>query len=196
LRIDCARFLPLIPRLPCEPSDFLFHKIYPQKGAVIMPSFDIVSEFDKVEVRNAVDQAQKEVATRYDFKGTDARLELVEDTVTLHGDSPFQIEQIKEILFNKLAKRGVDIRCLDEKELEKVSGNKVKLSITFQEGLETDLAKKIVKVIKEAKLKVQASIQGDSVRVTGAKRDELQSCMALIKAEIVEFPLQFNNFRD
>ncbi|MBY0346158.1 MAG: YajQ family cyclic di-GMP-binding protein [Neisseriaceae bacterium] len=161
-----------------------------------MPSFDIISEFDKVEVRNAIDQAQKEVTTRYDFKGTDARLELIEDVATLHGDSPFQIEQIKEILFNKLAKRGVDIRCLDEKELEKVSGNKVKLSITFQEGLETDLAKKIVKIIKEAKLKVQASIQGDSVRVTGAKRDDLQNCMALIKTEIVEFPLQFNNFRD
>jgi uncharacterized protein YajQ (UPF0234 family) len=161
-----------------------------------MPSFDVVSELDKVELRHASDQSIKEIGTRYDFKGTSAELTLLDNVLTLTGDSPFQIDQIKEIVMNKLAKRGVDIRCIDEKTLEKISGNKVKQTLTLKEGIETELAKKIVKLVKENKIKVQASIQGESVRISGAKRDDLQACMQLIKTTIVDFPLQFNNFRD
>ena len=161
-----------------------------------MPSFDIVSEVNKVEVRNAVDQANKEVSTRYDFKGSDARIEVADKVLTLFADAEFQLEQVKDILINKLSKRGVDIRCLDYAKLEPVSGNKVKQAITVREGVETDLAKKIVKLIKDSKLKVQASIQGEAVRVSGAKRDVLQECIALMRKEITDMPLQFNNFRD
>lgn len=161
-----------------------------------MPSFDIVSEVNKVEVRNAVDQANKEVSTRYDFKGSDARIEVADKVLTLFADAEFQLEQVKDILINKLSKRGVDIRCLDYAKLEPVSGNKVKQAITVREGVETDLAKKIVRLIKDSKLKVQASIQGEAVRVSGAKRDVLQECIALMRKEITDFPLQFNNFRD
>ncbi|HJV06025.1 MAG TPA: YajQ family cyclic di-GMP-binding protein [Chromobacteriaceae bacterium] len=161
-----------------------------------MPSFDIVSEVNKVEVRNAMDQANKEVSTRYDFKGSDARIEVADKVLTLFADAEFQLEQVKDILINKLSKRGVDIRCLDYAKLEPVSGNKVKQAITVREGVETDLAKKIVRLIKDSKLKVQASIQGEAVRVSGAKRDVLQECIALMRKEITDFPLQFNNFRD
>lgn len=166
-----------------------------------MPSFDIVSEVDKVEVRNAIDQANKEVSTRYDFKGSDARIEHSDKTLTLYADAEFQLDQVNDILVNKLAKRNVDVRCMDYGKLEKVSGNKVKKSVTIKEGLEGDLAKKIVKLIKDSKLKVQASIQGESVRVSGAKRDMLQEVIALLRKEIASdmengFPLQFNNFRD
>ncbi|WP_293765867.1 YajQ family cyclic di-GMP-binding protein [uncultured Aquitalea sp.] len=166
-----------------------------------MPSFDIVSEVNKVEVRNAVDQSNKEVSTRYDFKGSDARIEQGEKDITLYADAEFQLDQVNEILVNKLSKRGVDVRCMDYGKLEKVSGNKVKKVLTVKEGLESDLAKKIVKLIKDSKLKVQASIQGDAVRVSGAKRDLLQECIALMRKEIADdkengFPLQFNNFRD
>ncbi len=166
-----------------------------------MPSFDIVSEVDKNEVRNAVDQSNKEVATRYDFKGSDARIESGDKTLTLFADSEFQLDQVNDILTTKLAKRGVDVRCMEYGKLEKVSGNKVKKVLTVKEGLETDLAKKIVKIIKDSKLKVQASIQGEAVRVSGAKRDILQEVIALMRKEIAGdmengFPLQFNNFRD
>ena len=161
-----------------------------------MPSFDIVSEVNVVEVRNAVDQANKEVSTRYDFKGSDARIESAEKVLTLFADAEFQLDQVKDILLGKLAKRGVDVRCLDQGKIEKVSGNKIKQAITVKEGIEGDLAKKIVRLIKDSKLKVQASIQGDAVRVSGAKRDILQDVIALMRKEITDFPLQFNNFRD
>lgn len=161
-----------------------------------MPSFDIVSEVNQVEVRNAVDQANKEVSTRYDFKGSDARIEISEKVLTLFADAEFQLDQVKDILLGKLAKRSVDVRCLDHGKLEKVSGNKVKQAITVRVGIETEQAKKIVRVIKDAKLKVQASIQGEAVRVSGAKRDILQDCIALVRKEVDDIPLQFNNFRD
>lgn len=161
-----------------------------------MPSFDIVSETDKVEVKNAVEQANKEVSTRYDFKGTDARIEQADKVLTLFADAEFQLDQVKEILLNKLAKRSVDVRCLDYGKLEKVSGNKIKQAVTVREGIETELAKKLVKLIKDSKLKVQASIQGEAVRVSGAKRDVLQEVIALMRKEVTDFPLQFNNFRD
>jgi uncharacterized protein YajQ (UPF0234 family) len=161
-----------------------------------MPSFDIVSETDKVEVKNAVEQANKEVSTRYDFKGSDARIEQADKVLTLFADAEFQLDQVKDILVGKLSKRGVDVRCLDEGKLEKVSGNKVKQAITVREGIETELAKKLVRLIKDSKLKVQASIQGEAVRVSGAKRDVLQEVIALMRKEITDFPLQFNNFRD
>lgn len=161
-----------------------------------MPSFDTVSEVDTVEVRNAVDQTSKEVATRYDFKGTSARLELSEKVITLFGDADFQLQQIMDILLGKLAKRGIDVRCLEYGDVQQVGGNKAKQTVTVKEGIETELAKKIVKLIKDAKLKVQASIQGEAVRVTGAKRDDLQAVMQLLRKEITDFPLQYNNFRD
>ena len=161
-----------------------------------MPSFDIVSEVNQVEVRNAVDQANKEVSTRYDFKGSDARIESAEKVLTIYADAEFQLDQVKDILLGKLAKRAVDVRCLEHGKLEKVSGNKVKQAITVREGIETELSKKIVRLIKDSKLKLQASIQGEAVRVSGAKRDILQECIALVRKEITDFPLQFNNFRD
>ncbi len=161
-----------------------------------MPSFDIVSEVNEVEIRNAVEQTNKEVSTRFDFKGTDARIEQTGKVLTVFADNDFQLEQVKEILINKMAKRGVDVRCLDEEKLEKVSGNKVKQVVTVKTGIETELAKKIVRIIKDSKLKVQASIQGDEVRVSGAKRDLLQEAIALVRKSIDEFPLQFQNCRD
>jgi cyclic-di-GMP-binding protein len=161
-----------------------------------MPSFDIVSEVDKQEVRNAVDQVNKEVSTRFDFKGSDARVEQAEYVLTVYADTEFQLDQVQDILSQKLAKRSVDVKCLDVGSVEKVSGNKVKRSVTVKTGVESDLAKKIVKCIKDSKLKVQASIQGDSVRVSGAKRDVLQETIALVRKSISDFPLQFQNFRD
>lgn len=161
-----------------------------------MPSFDIVSEVDKQEVRNAVDQVNKEVSTRFDFKGSDARVEQAEYVLTVYADTEFQLDQVQDILAQKLAKRGVDVKCLDIGSVEKVSGNKVKRSVTVKTGVETELAKKIVKCVKDSKLKVQASIQGDSVRVSGAKRDILQETIALVRKTITDFPLQFQNFRD
>lgn len=161
-----------------------------------MPTFDIVSEVNEVEVKNAVEQANKEVGTRFDFKGSDAHIEQVEKVLIIHADNEFQLEQVKEILLGKLTKRGVDVRCLEEGKLEKVSGNKVKQTTTVKVGVETELAKKIVKAVKDSKIKVQASIQGDAVRVSGAKRDLLQDTIAMVKKTITEFPLQFQNFRD
>ena len=161
-----------------------------------MPSFDIVSEVNQVEVRNAVDQTNKEVSTRFDFKGSDARVEPAEGTLTLYADDDFKLSQVTDILTAKLTKRGVDIRALKHGDVQKVSGNKVKQIITVRVGIEQELSKKIVKLIKDSKMKVQASIQGDAVRVSGAKRDILQEAIALVKKSITDFPVQFNNFRD
>ena len=161
-----------------------------------MPSFDIVSEVNQVEVRNAVDQTNKEVSTRFDFKGSDARVETAEGALTLYADDDFKLSQVTDILTAKLTKRGVDIRALKHGDVQKVSGNKVKQVITVRVGIEQELSKKIVKLIKDSKMKVQASIQGDAVRVSGAKRDILQEAIALVKKSITDFPVQFNNFRD
>lgn len=161
-----------------------------------MPSFDVVSEVNKVELTNAVDQANKEISNRFDFKGSDARVELKELDLTLYADNDFQLGQVKDVLVGKLSKRGVDTRSLGEGKTEKVSGNKMKESIKVKNGIEQDQGKKIVKLIKDSKLKVQASIQGEAVRVTGAKRDDLQNVIALLKKDVEELPLQFINFRD
>ena len=161
-----------------------------------MPSFDIISQVNQVEVRNALDQANKELATRFDFKGSDARAELADKALTLYADDDFKLKQVTDIVTGKLTKRGVDIRALKYGSVEKVSGNKVKQVVTIRVGVEQELAKKIVKLVKDSKTKVQASIQGDTVRVSGAKRDDLQAAIALVKKSITDFPLQYDNFRD
>lgn len=161
-----------------------------------MPSFDTVCEPNMVEVRNAVDNAAKEIATRFDFKGTSAAIELSEKEITLFGDADFQLNQVHDILVGKLAKRNVDVRFLDKGEVMKVGGDKVKQPIKVRSGIESDVAKKIQKLLKDSKLKVQAQIQGDAVRVQSAKRDELQAAIALIRKEVTDVPLTFNNFRD
>ena len=161
-----------------------------------MPSFDAVCEVNLVELKNAVDQASKEIGTRFDFKGSDARIELKEKLLTLFADNDFQLDQVFDVLANKLSKRNVDARFLDREKIQKISGDKLKQEIKVKSGIDSDLAKKMVRVIKDSKIKVQASIQGDTVRVTGAKRDDLQSTMALVRKEITELPIEFNNFRD
>lgn len=163
-----------------------------------MPSFDIVSEVNQVEIHNAVDQANKEITNRFDFKGSDARVEQSEKekTLTLFADDEFKLTQVRDVLTGKLAKRGIDVRCLEPKEIEKVSGNKVKQVVAVRQGVEQELGKKIIKLVKDSKLKVQASIQGDAVRVSGAKKDLLQEAIALVRKSITDFPLQFKNFRD
>lgn len=163
-----------------------------------MPSFDTVLEADFVEVKNAVDQVSREIGTRFDFKGTGAAIELKEKEkeIVLHGDAEFQLQQIDDVLRGKLTKRGVDARFLDVGKVEKVGGDKVKQVVKVRNGIESDQAKKIQKAIKDSKLKVQASIQGDAVRVNGAKRDDLQAAMALLRKEISDLPISFNNFRD
>lgn len=161
-----------------------------------MPSFDILSEVDQVELRNAVDQANKEVTNRFDFKGSDARVEIGNKLLTLYADDDFKLDQVYDILTLKLGKRGIDVRCLEKGKADKVSGNKVKQEIKVKVGVEGDLAKKIVRHLKDSKLKVQASIQGDVVRVSGPKRDFLQEAIALVKKSVTDFPLQFGNFRD
>ncbi|MHC5226239.1 YajQ family cyclic di-GMP-binding protein [Ignatzschineria sp. LJL83] len=162
-----------------------------------MPSFDIVMEPDMVEVRNAVDQSIKEIDTRFDFKGTGAKCELVDKSIVLHADSDFQLEQVQSVVTSKLARRNVDVRFLDlTAKPEKVGGNLLKQTIAIKVGLETDQAKKIVKTIKDEKMKVQASIQGDSVRVSGKKRDDLQDAIAILRDKVKDLPLTFNNFRD
>jgi uncharacterized protein YajQ (UPF0234 family) len=161
-----------------------------------MPSFDILSEVDLVALRNAVDVANRKIGNRYDFKGTDARVEQNDKLLTLYGDSDFQLGQMKDIFLPEMTAKKVDVRCLDYGDLQKISGNKVKQEVRVQVGIEQELAKKIVKLLKDAKLKVQASIQGDSVRVSGAKRDVLQEAIALVKKSVTDFPLQYGNFRD
>ena len=161
-----------------------------------MPSFDIISEVNQVEVRNALDQANKDLSTRFDFKGSDARVELADKTLTLFADDDFKLRQVTDIVTGKLTRRGVDIRALKYGTVEKVSGNKVKQVVTIRVGVEQELAKKIVKLVKDSKTKVQASIQGDAVRISGAKRDDLQATITLVKKSITDFPLQYDNFRD
>jgi uncharacterized protein YajQ (UPF0234 family) len=164
-----------------------------------MPSFDISSEVDMVALRNAVDITARNVGTRYDFKGTSAAIELQEKekAITIHADSDFQLDQVKEILFPAMEKKEAEsTKRLEIGAVQKVSGNKVKQEMKIKVGIESELAKKIVKLIKDSKLKVQASIQGDAVRVTGAKRDVLQDTIALVRKSISDFPLQFGNFRD
>ena len=161
-----------------------------------MPSFDTVCDPDMVEVRNAVDNAAKEIGTRFDFKGTSAAIELKEKEITLTGDADFQLQQIDDILRNRLTKRNVDVRFLDKGKVEKAGGDKVRQVIKVRSGIASEDGKKIQKLIRESKLKVQAAIQGDAVRVTGAKRDDLQTVMALLRKEMAELPLSFDNFRD
>jgi len=161
-----------------------------------MPSFDAVLEPNLVEVKNAVEQTAREIGTRFDFKGSSAAVELKDKEITLFGDSDFQIGQVDDILRNKLTKRNVDVRFLDAGKIEKIGGDKVKQVIKVKNGIETDAAKKIQRIIKDSKIKVQASIQGESVRVQGAKRDDLQATIALLKKEVTDLPLEFNNFRD
>ena len=161
-----------------------------------MPSFDTVCEPDLTEVKNAVENTSKEIGTRFDFKGTSAAVELKDKEITLIGDADFQLQQIDDVLRNKLTKRAVDVRYLDVGDIQKIGGDKVKQVIKIKTGIETKDAKKITQLIKDSKMKVQASIQGESVRITGAKRDDLQAAMALIKKDLVDMPLSFNNFRD
>jgi cyclic-di-GMP-binding protein len=162
-----------------------------------MPSFDIVCKPNLVEVRNATDQANKEIANRFDFKGSDARIEHKELELTAVADSEFQLGQVRDLLLAKLAKRNVDVRFVDlTGKVEKIGGDKVKQVFKVRSGIEQALAKRIVQLIKESKLKVTGSIQGDTVRVSGAKRDLLQDCIALVRANVKDVPLSFENFRD
>ncbi len=161
-----------------------------------MPSFDTVCDPDMVEVKNAVDNSAKEIGTRVDFKGTSAAIELKDKEITLLGDAEFQLQQVEDILRNKMTKRNVDVRFLDKGSVQKIGGDKVKQVLKVRNGIESELAKKIQKFVKESKLKLQASIQGDAVRISGAKKDDLQAAMALIRKEVADFPLSFNNFRD
>jgi uncharacterized protein YajQ (UPF0234 family) len=161
-----------------------------------MPSFDIVSEVNQVEVRNAVDQCNKEVTNRFDFKGSDARVEIGEQALSVFADDEFKLGQVRDVLTGKLSKRGVDVRCLDPGTIEKISGNKVKQTVAVRAGVEQELGKRIVRMIKDSKLKAQGSIQGDAVRVSAAKKDVLQEIIALVRKSVVDFPLQFKNFRD
>ena len=161
-----------------------------------MPSFDTVCEPDMVEVKNAVENSAKEIGTRFDFKGTSAAIELKDKEITLFGDAEFQLTQVEDLLRNKLTKRNVDVRFLDIGKPQKIGGDKVKQVVKVRNGIESELAKKIQKLVKDSKLKLQASIQGDSVRISGTKKDDLQTAMALIRKEVDDFPLSFNNFRD
>ena len=161
-----------------------------------MPSFDTVCEANLVEVKNAVENTAKEIGTRFDFKGTAASIEHKDKEITLIGDAEFQLGQVEDILRNKLTKRAVDVRFLDLGDVQKIGGDKVKQVIKVRSGIESEAAKKIQRLVKDSKLKVQASIQGDAVRVNGAKRDDLQAAMALIRKEMPDMPLSFDNFRD
>jgi cyclic-di-GMP-binding protein len=169
--------------LPKQPFDSALNRLWSPK----VPSFDTVCEANLVEVKNAVENTAKEIGTRFDFKGTAAAIELKEKDITLHGDAEFQLGQVEDILRNKLTKRNVDVRFLDKGDVQKVGGDKVKQVIKVRNGIESDTASKI---------KVQAAIQGDAIRVTGAKRDDLQAAMAMVRKEIADIPVSFNNFRD
>ena len=161
-----------------------------------MPSFDTVCEANFVEVKNAVENTAKEIGTRFDFKGSSAAIELKDKEITLYGDADFQLQQVEDFLRAKLAKRSVDVRFLDVQKPQKIGGDKLKQAVRVKNGIETELAKKIQKLLKDSKLKVQAAIQEEKVRVSGAKRDDLQAAMALIRKEIDDTPLSFDNFRD
>ena len=161
-----------------------------------MPSFDIVSQVDRQEVKNAVEQANKEIGNRFDFKGSDARIEQAELALTVFADDEFKLGQVSDVLRTRLAKRNVDVRCLEPGALEKISGDKVKRPLTVKVGIPVDRGKQLQKLIKDSRLKVAASIQGDAVRVSGAKKDDLQAAMKLVRASVTDLPLQFINFRD
>lgn len=163
-----------------------------------MPSFDIASEVNQMEVRNAVDQCNKEVTNRFDFKGSDARVEIneKEKTLAVFADDEFKLTQVMDVLTGRLAKRGIDVRCLESGKTETIGGGKAKQIVTVREGVNQELGKKIIKLLKDSKMKVQGSIQGDVVRVSGAKKDLLQDAIALVRKSITDFPLQFKNFRD
>lgn len=161
-----------------------------------MPSFDVVCKPDLIEVRNAVDQVNKEISNRFDFKGSDARIELAENILYLFADDDFKLEQVAEVMRSKFAKRNVDVRFLTFDKKEKISGDKLKQHVLIKNGLDKDLAKQVVKEVKDSKMKVQASIQGDTVRIQGAKRDDLQNAIALLKKNVTDTPLGFENFRD
>ena len=163
-----------------------------------MPSFDIMCEANAVELKNAVDTANKEIANRYDFKGSDARFELKEKEheITAFADDDFKLGQVRDVLLSKMAKRGVDARFLDVKDPEKIGGDKMKQKIVVKNGVDSEHAKKIVKMIKDAKLKVTASIQGDVVRVSGSKKDDLQAAIQLVRHGVTDVPLGYQNFRD
>jgi uncharacterized protein YajQ (UPF0234 family) len=164
-----------------------------------MPSFDFSSEADMEALKNAIDVVGRQIVARYDFKGTSAKVELneKEKSITIFGDSDFQLDQIKDILFPAMEKKEKEsVKRLDHQTVQKISGNKVKQELKIKIGIESELAKKIVKMLKDSKLKVQAAIQGDAVRVTGAKRDDLQSAIALVTKSITDFPIKYGNFRD
>ncbi len=160
-----------------------------------MPSFDIVSEVDKHELRNAVDQANRDITARYDFKGSGAKIEVADQVLTLDAQSEFQIEQMQPILYQKMTKRGIDVACLVEGKVEEI-GQRARQITSVREGIDKEIAKKIIRIIKDSKLKVQAAIQGEQVRVTGKKRDDLQQVMATLKSTDLDQPLQYQNFRD
>jgi len=160
-----------------------------------MPSFDVVSEVELPELRNAVDQARREIDNRFDFKGTSAAVELNDTTVQMRGDAEFQLEQILDILRMKLAKRGIDTACMDLQDVTQ-SGMSVKQDILIRQGIDAELAKRVQRLIKDSKIKVQASLQGEQIRVTGKKRDDLQQVIAVLREQSFDRPLQFNNFRD
>ncbi|MEN9848816.1 MAG: hypothetical protein RL368_1556 [Pseudomonadota bacterium] len=160
-----------------------------------MPSFDIVSEIDSHELANAVDQTNREVSTRFDFKGADAKVEQTEKELVLHAENEFQLQQMQDVLHLKLAKRGIDIIAFTAGE-PLLQNRRARMSITIKQGIDSEMAKKIVKLVKESKIKAQASIQGEQVRITGKKRDDLQEVIALLREAKLELPLQFNNFRD
>ncbi|HUJ86955.1 MAG TPA: YajQ family cyclic di-GMP-binding protein [Burkholderiales bacterium] len=161
-----------------------------------MPSFDIVSQVDKQEVKNAIEQANREIGNRFDFKGSDARVEQNELQLTVFADDEFKLGQVLDVLRARLSKRNVDVRCLELGELEKISGDKVKRPLTVRVGVAQEKAKSIVKLLKESKIKVQASIQGDAVRVSGAKKDDLQAAIQQVRKAVSDVPLQYVNFRD
>jgi len=161
-----------------------------------MPSFDVVSEADMIEVKNAVEQSNKEITTRHDLKGGSAKVEQKEAELTAYADSDFQLSQVRDVLINKMSKRKVDVRFLDQGKVEKIGGDKVKQVIKVKNGIETEDAKKITRFVKDSKMKVQASIQGESVRITGAKRDDLQAAMAMLTKGMPDLPLTYENFRD
>jgi len=160
-----------------------------------MPSFDVVSDFDAHEASNAIDQSNREVTTRFDFKGTGSKYELDDQIISLTSQSDFQLQQMLDILRQKLVKRGIDIACLEEKEPE-FSGSEARQQVILRKGIDSDLARKLVKMVKGSKLKVQAAIQGDQLRISGKKRDDLQAVITLLKNADVELPLQYENFRD
>lgn len=161
-----------------------------------MPSFDAVSKVDTAELTNAVDQASREISQRYDFKGSSAAIERSEDVLTVFADSEFQLKQVTDILYAKAAKRGIDVASFDPQKIEAISGDKAKQVVKVKQGIEKELARKMVKIVKDSGLKVQAAIQGDELRVSGKKRDDLQACMALFRQSKLEQPIQYTNFRD